>query len=62
VNFEHSPLAKYLIGLSELLFGNPIAMGIIFLIATLLILYMASRRSLRVFPFTVLPVLILGFG
>jgi len=60
VNFEHPPLAKYLIGLSELLFGNPIAMGIIFSIATLLVLYMASRRSLRVFPFTVLPILILG--
>ncbi|MEM3678020.1 MAG: glycosyltransferase family 39 protein [Candidatus Bathyarchaeia archaeon] len=60
MNFEHPPLAKYFIGLSELLFGNPTAMGVVFSTATLLVLYAASRRVLRRFPFTVLPALILG--
>lgn len=60
VNFEHPPLAKYLIGFSEIIFKNPAMLGFIFSLLTLIILYIISKKTLKTFPFTILPVLILS--
>jgi len=44
VNFEHPPLAKYMIGLSEALFMNPALLGFVFSILTLILVYVISRK------------------
>ncbi|WP_455369896.1 phospholipid carrier-dependent glycosyltransferase [[Eubacterium] cellulosolvens] len=60
INFEHPPLAKYLIGLSELLFKNQAMMSLIFSVMTLFFVYLISKKILHIFPFTLLPILILS--
>ena len=60
INFEHPPLAKYLIGLSELVFKNQAMMSLIFSIMTLFLVYLISKKILHIFPFTILPILILS--
>jgi 4-amino-4-deoxy-L-arabinose transferase-like glycosyltransferase len=60
VNFEHPPLAKYLIGVSELLFHDPVTLGIIFAVATLVIVYLISSRLMPPY-FALVPVWFLAF-
>ena len=60
INFEHPPLAKYFIGLSEIAFKNQALLGLVFSILTLFVVYLISKRILHVFPFTILPILILS--
>ena len=47
INFEHPPLAKYLIGVSELAFMNHTMLGLVTSILTLIVLYLISRSILR---------------
>jgi len=60
INFEHPPLAKYLIGLSELAFKNQALLSLVFSIMTLFLVYLISKKILLNFPFTLLPILILS--
>jgi dolichyl-phosphate-mannose--protein O-mannosyl transferase len=60
INFEHPPLAKYFIGFSEVIFKNPTMLGFIFSLLTLIVLYIVSKKTLKTFPFTILPVLMLS--
>ena len=60
INFEHPPLAKYLIGLSELVFMNQALLSLIFSVFTLILVYLISKKILHIFPFTLLPILILS--
>jgi predicted membrane-bound dolichyl-phosphate-mannose-protein mannosyltransferase len=60
LNFEHPPLAKYLIGVSELLFHDPVTLGIIFAAVTLVIVYLISSRLMPRY-FVLVPVWFLGF-
>jgi len=60
INFEHPPLAKYLIGVSELIFMNQALLSLIISVFTLFLVYMISKKILHVFPFTILPILILS--
>jgi predicted membrane-bound dolichyl-phosphate-mannose-protein mannosyltransferase len=46
INPEHPPLAKYFIGLSEIIFTNPSTMSFIFSILTIIIVYLISREIL----------------
>jgi len=60
INFEHPPLAKYLIGFSELIFGSQIVLSIIFGVATLLVTFLIARRLLQS-HYALLPTFFLGF-
>jgi predicted membrane-bound dolichyl-phosphate-mannose-protein mannosyltransferase len=60
INFEHPPLAKYLIGLSELIFMNQALLSLIISIFTLFLVFLISKKILHIFPFTLLPMLILS--
>ncbi len=60
INFEHPPLAKYLIGISELIFMNQALLSLIFSVFTLSLVYLISKKILHIFPFTLLPMLILS--
>jgi len=60
INFEHPPLAKYLIGLSELAFMNQALLSLIFSVFTLMLVFLISKKILHIFPFTLLPILILS--
>jgi 4-amino-4-deoxy-L-arabinose transferase-like glycosyltransferase len=60
VNFEHPPLAKYLIGVSELLFHDPVTLGIVFAAVTLVIVYLIASRLMPPY-FALVPVWFLGF-
>jgi hypothetical protein len=60
INFEHPPLAKYLIGLSELVFMNEVILTVIFSVLTLLLVYFITRKITIAFPFVLFPTLILS--
>lgn len=60
INFEHPPLAKYMIGLSELLFNNPNVLSGALGVFSLLILYEISKRLLGSPLFALIPVYILS--
>ncbi len=53
-NFEHPPLAKYLIGLSERAFGSEALLGMALGVLTLLVVYFISAKILPL-HFAVLP-------
>ncbi|MGQ9719252.1 MAG: glycosyltransferase family 39 protein [Nitrososphaerales archaeon] len=55
INPEHPPLAKYLIGLSEVLFTNQMTMGFIFGMLTIVVVYLISRGVLGNSLFALLP-------
>jgi len=59
-NFEHPPLAKYLIGLSELVFGNQNAMSAIFGVLSLLIVYELAKKVMFDPIFSLVPVYMLS--
>jgi 4-amino-4-deoxy-L-arabinose transferase-like glycosyltransferase len=59
-NFEHPPLAKYLIGVSELLFNNQAALSLAVSVSTLIFVYLIFRGAVTTFPFALLPVFILS--
>ena len=60
INSEHPPLAKYLIGISEVLFNNPNAIGVALAVSSLLILYKLSKRLLGRSLFALVPVYMLS--
>jgi len=60
INFEHPPLAKYLIGLSETVFGNQNVIGGTLGVASLLVLYLLSKKTLRDELFALVPVYMLS--
>jgi hypothetical protein len=60
INFEHPPLAKYLIGLSTLIFNNPNVLSAVMGILSLLILYELSKKQLGVSLFALVPMYILS--
>ena len=60
INFEHPPFAKYLIGISEVLFNNPNAIGAALGVLSLLILYGLSKRLLGHSLFALAPVYMLS--
>jgi hypothetical protein len=60
INFEHPPLAKYMIGFSELAFRNPAIFGLIVSVFTLLAVYLISRKVVTLFPITLIPSLLLS--
>ena len=59
-NFEHPPLAKYIIGLSELAFGNQNVMSVIFGVLSLLIVYELAKKVMPDPIFSVVPVYMLS--
>jgi len=61
INFEHPPLAKYLIGVSEVLFGNQNMLSAIFGAVTLVVAYLTSRRMFGPSLFGLVPVSMLSF-
>lgn len=60
INFEHPPLAKYLIGLSAVVFSNPNAIGVALGTFSLLILYELSKKLLGRSLFALVPVYMLS--
>jgi 4-amino-4-deoxy-L-arabinose transferase-like glycosyltransferase len=60
INFEHPPLAKYLIGSSILIFGSQNVLSIVFGVATLLVTFLIARRLLRS-NYALLSTFLLGF-
>jgi len=60
INFEHPPLAKYLIGLSAVVFNNPNVMGAALGVFSLLILYEFSKKTLGRSLFALVPVFMLS--
>jgi dolichyl-phosphate-mannose--protein O-mannosyl transferase len=56
----HPPLAMYIIGLSELLFMNPVILDVIFSALTLVLVFLTSKKVVDTFPFALFPVLILS--
>jgi 4-amino-4-deoxy-L-arabinose transferase-like glycosyltransferase len=60
INFEHPPLAKYMIGLSELLFMNPVLLGFIFSVFTLILVYIISRNLVTASLIAILPSVLLS--
>ncbi len=54
LNFEHPPLAKYLIGISETVFGSEMVFSLVFGALTLLAVYFLSKRILPSY-FALLP-------
>ena len=61
INPEHPPLAKYFIGLSEIIFTNQFTMGFIFSILTIIIVYLVSKEILGNSLFAFLPPFMLVF-
>jgi hypothetical protein len=61
INPEHPPLAKYFIGLSEIIFTNPSTMSLIFSILTITIVYLISREILGDSLFALIPPFMLVF-
>jgi len=59
-NIEHPPLAKYLIGLSELVFGNQNTMSVIFGVLSLLIVYGLAKKVMLDPIFSLVPVYMLS--
>jgi len=60
INFEHPPLAKYLIGLSAVVFNNPNVIGAALGVFSLLILYELSKKILGRSLFALVPVFMLS--
>jgi len=60
-NFEHPPLAKFFIGISEVLFHSPTSMNAFFGLATLLVVYLLSIRLFGKTFFALIPVYMLSF-
>ena len=60
INFEHPPLAKYLIGLSAVFFNNPNVIGAALGVFSLLILYGFSKKLLGGSLFSLVPVYMLS--
>ncbi len=60
INFEHPPLAKYLIGLSEIIFRNENVMGLLFGLLTLLLIFLISKKALRCEAFALIPIYMLS--
>lgn len=61
INPEHPPLAKYFIGLSEIIFTNPSIMSFIFSILTIILVYLISREILGDSLFALIPPFMLVF-
>lgn len=61
INPEHPPLAKYFIGLSEIIFTNPCTMSLIFSILTIVIVYLISREIFGYSLFSLIPPFMLAF-
>jgi dolichyl-phosphate-mannose--protein O-mannosyl transferase len=61
INFEHPPLAKYLIGFSELIFKNHVLFSLIFGLSTLIVTFLLSREFINSPLLALIPVLILSF-
>ena len=59
-NFEHPPLAKFFIGISEVLFHSPTSMNAFFGLATLLVVYLLSIRLFGKTFFALIPVYMLS--
>jgi len=59
-NFEHPPLAKFFIGISEVLFHSPTSMNALFGLAMLLVVYMLSIRLFGKTVFALIPVYMLS--
>jgi len=59
-NFEHPPLAKFFIGISEVMFHSPTTMNALFGLATLLAVYLLSVRLIGKTVFALIPVYILS--
>jgi len=59
-NFEHPPLAKFFIGISEVLFHSPTSMNAFFGLATLLVIYLLSIRLFGKTFFALIPVYMLS--
>lgn len=59
-NFEHPPLAKFFIGVSEVLFQSPTSMNAFFGLATLLVVYLLSIRLFGKTFFALIPVYMLS--
>jgi len=60
INFEHPPLAKYLIGLSILVFNNPNVPSVVLGILSLLVLYELSKKLFGASLFALVPMYILS--
>jgi 4-amino-4-deoxy-L-arabinose transferase-like glycosyltransferase len=60
INFEHPPLAKYLIGLSILVFNNPNTLSAAMGILSLLILHELSKKLLGRSLYALIPIYILS--
>jgi len=59
-NFEHPPLAKFFIGISEVLFHSPTSMNAFFGLVTLLVVYLLSIRLFGKTFFALIPVYMLS--
>ena len=60
INFEHPPLAKYLIGLSAVFFGNSNVIGAALSVFSLLVLYGFSKKLLGGSLFSLIPAYMLS--
>lgn len=60
INFTHPPLAKYIIGFSELVFGSQNLLSIVFGIVTLVFVYLITKRMLPTY-FALVPPFLLSF-
>jgi 4-amino-4-deoxy-L-arabinose transferase-like glycosyltransferase len=60
INFEHPPLAKYLIGLSILVFNNPNVPSVVLGILSLLVLYELSKKLFGASLFALVPMYMLS--
>jgi len=60
INFEHPPLAKYLIGFSAVFFNNPNVIGAALGVFSLLVLYEFSKKLLGRSLFSLIPVYMLS--
>ena len=60
INFEHPPLAKYWIGLSYLVTGNPVALNLILFAASLVMTYYLAWRVIGDENFALIAVVITG--
>jgi 4-amino-4-deoxy-L-arabinose transferase-like glycosyltransferase len=60
INFAHPPLAKYIIGSSELVFNSENLLSVVFGVATLVAVYLIARKILPTY-FALVPTFILAF-
>ncbi|HCR81205.1 MAG TPA: hypothetical protein DIV47_01835 [Candidatus Pacebacteria bacterium] len=60
INFEHPPLAKYWIGFSYLLTGNPALLNLVLFAAALVMVYYLAWRVIRDTNFALITVVIVG--